>query len=244
MDKLVLVTGASRGIGYGILRQCLDAGYNVIATTTSEKGKNKLDTVINEYNGRGCVLVGNLSDADTIDAWMQVIMEKYGHLPDVLVSNAGITDDQIMLRMKYEQWKSVIDVNLSANFLLTQSVIKHMMKKRWGRLIYIGSVSAHGNAGQVNYSASKAGLCGLARSVAKEYGPRQITANVVAPGFIQTDMTGKLNEEQVQQIKDTIPLQKLGHVDDVASLVLYLMSDAANYITGQTININGGMLTS
>ena len=222
-DQVVFVTGASRGIGAGILDACLAAGATVIGTATSESGAARITEKITE--------AGVLAD----------VAAKYGAVT-VLVNNAGITRDGLAMRMKDEQWQEVIDTNLTPAFRLSRIVMRGMMKARCGRIINIVSVvGSMGNAGQANYAAAKAGVAGLTRALARELASRNITVNAVAPGFIETDMTKALPEDHRQALLAQIPLARLGHTDDIANAVLFLASPAASYITGVTLHVNGGM---
>ncbi|MAJ82266.1 MAG: 3-oxoacyl-ACP reductase [Legionellales bacterium] len=245
MKKIAFVSGGSRGIGFAILKEMLSNNYITIATSTTNKGADLISETIASHQGEGLALVGDLKDgASTVKKWENEILKEFQTLPDILIANAGITKDQLTIRMTEEQWEDVLKVNLTSSFLLSQTFIKAMMKKKWGRIIFLGSVTAFGNPGQINYSASKAALSGVARTIALEYGSRNITANVVSPGFIETDMTHKLSEKQIEAIQSKIPLKRYGQVEEVANLISFLASEKANYITGQTIHINGGMLTT
>lgn len=233
--KVALVTGASRGIGRAIAQDLAEQGVIVVGTATSEKGADS----INEF-GTGIVL--DVTDAKSIDNALEVMTEKTG-MPSILINNAGITADNIFIRMKDEQWDSVIEANLTSVFKLMRACIRPMMKARWGRIVNISSVVAFtGNPGQANYCAAKAGMVGLSKSIAKEVASRGITINVVAPGFIETDMTRKLNEDQKSNILQQIPMARMGNAKDIASAVKFLVSEQAAYITGETIHVNGGML--
>ncbi|MDO7083409.1 3-oxoacyl-ACP reductase FabG [Pseudocolwellia sp. AS88] len=235
--KVVLVTGASRGIGKAIATQLKNLGATVVGTATSESGADK----ISEYLGEGNGMVLNVTDNDSIAALFDAIKEKYVAV-DVLVNNAGITKDNIFMRMKDEEWQDIIDTNLSSVFKLSKAAIRPMMKKRNGRIINIGSVvGSMGNAGQVNYSTAKAGLLGFTKSLAREVASRGITVNTVAPGFIDTDMTQTLTDEQKEGIFSQVPANRLGKPDEIASAVAFLASDNAAYITGETLHVNGGM---
>jgi 3-oxoacyl-[acyl-carrier protein] reductase len=237
-DKIALVTGASRGIGLAISQNLIQAGAFVYGTSTSQAGADALQEKLGTQ-GKALVLDVNCQDSQSqvID---QILAEK--SKIDILVNNAGITQDTLAMRMKTQQWSNVIDTNLSAVFYLSQLVIKPMMKAKQGVIINITSViGAIGNMGQANYAASKAGVVAMSKTLAKELGSRGIRVNCIAPGFIQTDMTDKLNDEQKQAITAHIPLQSLGQVDDIAHAVNYLASDAAKYITGSVLHVNGGM---
>lgn len=231
-NKIVFITGSSRGIGYAIAKIFHDQGAIVIGTATSEEGAKKIP-------GHGFVL--NVCDAVAIEKTIEMIQEKFGAIA-ILINNAGITEDNLMLRMKPEQWDHVIDTNLNAIYRTTKACLRHMMKARWGRIINITSVvAATGNPGQANYCAAKAGMIGFTKAVAAEMAGVGITVNAVAPGFIQTDMTDKLDDKQREAILSQIPAKKMGNAEDIAQAVLFLASDSAAYITGQTLHINGGM---
>ncbi|ABN61228.1 MULTISPECIES: 3-oxoacyl-ACP reductase FabG [Shewanella] len=236
--KVALVTGASRGIGRAIAETLVEAGAVVIGTATSEKGA----AAIQEYLGdKGFGLVLNVTDSESVTHLFASIKEKAGDV-DILVNNAGITRDNLLMRMKDDEWQDIIDTNLTSLFRLSKPVMRTMMKKRFGRIINIGSVvGTMGNAGQVNYSAAKAGLIGFTKSLAREVASRQITVNAIAPGFIQTDMTDELTEEQQKAIMSQVPMERLGQAQEIANAVLFLASDSAAYITGETLHVNGGM---
>ena len=239
-DKTVLVTGASRGIGKAIAYKFAKQGAYVIATATTEKSANQISTdfVINNFLGTGIVL--NIADKLSVDKFENNI--KNLNSPNILVNNAGITKDNLLMRMKDDEWEDVINTNLSGIFRMTKLCIRPMMKAKYGRIINISSVVClTGNAGQTNYSAAKAGMIGFTRSLAKEVGSRGITVNAVAPGFIKTDMTDELSEEIHNSLLEHITLGRLGEADEIASVVNFLASDKAGYITGQTISVNGGM---
>jgi 3-oxoacyl-[acyl-carrier protein] reductase len=242
--KLVLVTGASRGIGNAIALTLGAAGAMVIGTATSEEGAKNISKTFSENNilGRGMSL--NVTDNDQISNVLKAVTEEYGTV-DVLINNAGITRDNILLRMKEEEWDEIINTNLSSVYKMSKAVLRGMIKKRSGRIISITSVvGAMGNAGQSNYAASKAGIIGFTKSLAREVGVRGITVNAIAPGFIETDMTDSLPDEQKAVLASQIPMGRLGTVDEIAKAVLFLASDNASYITAQTIHINGGMYAS
>ncbi|MCE9687494.1 3-oxoacyl-ACP reductase FabG [Shewanella sp. AS16] len=236
--KVALVTGASRGIGRAIAETLVQAGALVIGTATSERGA----AAIQDYLGdKGFGLVLNVTDGQSVSDLFAQIKEKAGDV-DILVNNAGITRDNLLMRMKDDEWQDIIDTNLTSLFRLSKPVMRTMMKKRFGRIINIGSVvGTMGNAGQVNYSAAKAGLIGFTKSLAREVASRQITVNAIAPGFIQTDMTDELTEEQQQAIMSQVPMERLGQAQEIANAVLFLASDSAAYITGETLHVNGGM---
>ncbi len=241
-DKVVLLTGASRGIGAGIALELGKQGAILYGTATSEKGASSITQTFksNDINGQGLVLNvnNNISIQNTIDH----INEESGGI-NILVNNAGITKDTLLMRMKDDDWDDVINTNLKSVYKLSQLVIKTMMKARYGRIINISSVVGHmGNAGQTNYAATKAGIIGFTKSLAQEVGSRGITVNCVAPGFIDTDMTKELSKDQREGLLAHIPLSKLGQPVDIAHAVAFLASERASYITGETIHVNGGML--
>ena len=238
-ERIALVTGASRGIGAAIASELADQGYRVVGTATSENGARIVDDRLSALGGKGAVL--DVTNLDSISQLMDSIRSEMGD-PLILVNNAGITQDNILMRMKEEEWSDVIDTNLTALFRLTKACIRGMTKARWGRVINVTSVvGSMGNAGQSNYAATKAGAEGMARSLAKELGSRSITVNSVAPGFIDTDMTKALDDTQRQALATQIPLARLGQPHDIAAVVAFLASDAAQYITGETIHVNGGL---
>jgi 3-oxoacyl-[acyl-carrier protein] reductase len=238
--QTALVTGASRGIGRAIALRLAAAGAKVIGTATTIDGAAQISAVLAEKGGRGEVL--NVSTAGSMEALLGQL-DAAGDMPTILVNNAAITRDGLMLRMKDDDWGAVIDTNLSANFRLSKLCLKRMMKERNGRIISITSVvGLMGNAGQVNYAAAKAGVIGLTKSMARELASRNITVNAVAPGFIDTDMTRVLPEAQKQALIGQIPAGRLGSPEDIAEAVAFLASPAAAYITGQTLSVNGGML--
>lgn len=236
--KIVLVTGASRGIGKAIAEGFAKLGAKVCGTATSESGAAKISEYLSE-NGKGYVL--NVTDNASIEACLASIQKDFGDV-DVLVNNAGITRDNLLMRMKDEEWDDIIATNLTSVYKLSKAVLRPMMKKRAGRVITISSVvGLMGNAGQCNYASAKAGIIGFSKSMAKEVASRGITVNVVAPGFIATDMTSVLTDEQKEAILRNVPAGKLGAPEDIANAVLFLASDMASYITGETISVNGGM---
>ena len=240
--KVALVTGASRGIGRAIAAQLAAQGALVVAAA---RGGNAAETVaaIAAAGGRAQALALDVTDAEAAVAAVQGVVAEHGRL-DILVSNAGITRDQLMLRMKRSDWDDVLATNLTAAFVLCQAAMKPMIKQRSGRIVAISSVVGQmGNAGQANYAASKAGLIGFCKSLAREVGSRHVTVNVVAPGFVETDMTKVVAAETQKQWAAQIPLGRLGTPDDIASAVCFLASDEASYITGQVLAVNGGMYT-
>ncbi|WP_348760806.1 3-oxoacyl-ACP reductase FabG [uncultured Salinisphaera sp.] len=237
--QIALVTGASRGIGAAIADRLASDGAIVIGTATSEAGAAAINERLAPSGGGGRAL--DVTDNAQIEALIKSVGQEFG-APGIVVNNAAITRDTLMMRMKEDDWQAVIDANLSGVFRVSKAVLKGMMKARGGRIINIASVvGLMGNAGQVNYSAAKAGLLGLTRSMAREVGSRGITVNAVAPGFIETDMTRELSEETTQAMLGQIPLGRLGQVDDIASAVAFLASPQAGYITGETLSINGGL---
>lgn len=239
--KIALVTGASRGIGQAIALHVGAAGATVIGTATTEEGANRITEHFKANGVQGVGKVLNVTQPESVSALIEAIKAEFGVI-QVLVNNAAITQDNLFLRMKDEEWMSVIDTNLNSVFRLTKTCLRDMLKSRWGRIVSIGSVvGSAGNPGQANYAAAKAGLIGFSKALALEVGSRDITVNVVSPGFIATDMTNALTEEQKESIFQRIPMQKLGSVDDVAAAVQFLVSPAAGYITGQTLHVNGGM---
>ena len=242
--KVVLVTGASRGNGRAIALTLGAAGATVIGTATSEEGAKNISKTFSENNilGRGMSL--NVTDNDQISNVLKAVTEEYCTV-DILINNAGITRDNILLRMKEEEWDEIISTNLSSVYKMSKAVLRGMIKKRSGRVISITSVvGAMGNAGQSNYAASKAGIIGFTKSLAREVGVRGITVNAIAPGFIETDMTDSLPDAQKAALASQIPMGRLGTVDEIAKAVLFLAGDSASYITAQTIHINGGMYAS
>ena len=239
--KLVLVTGASRGIGQAIALTLGAAGATVIGTATSENGVNAITKKLseNKINGQGMIL--NVTDDNNITELMKNINEKYDTV-DILINNAGITRDNILIRMKQEEWDEIISTNLTSVFKMSKAVLRGMMKKKAGRIISIASVvGSMGNSGQANYAAAKAGIMGFTKSLAREVGSRGITVNTVAPGFIQTDMTDNLPDEQKEVLTSQIPMGRLGSVEEIAQAVLFLAGAGGSYITAQTLHVNGGM---
>jgi 3-oxoacyl-[acyl-carrier protein] reductase len=236
---VALVTGASRGIGAAIARELAGRGAVVVGTATTDDGAAKVAAVLEPLGGQGIRL--DVNDAAGVDAAVDAVVKQHGGL-QVLVNNAGITRDMLAMRLKDDDWDAVLDTNLKAVFRLSRAVMRTMMKQRYGRIVSITSVvGASGNPGQANYAAAKAGVAGMTRALARELGSRGITVNCVAPGFIETDMTGKLPPEQQQALLGQIPLGKLGRPDDIAHAVAYLASPQAGYVTGQELHVNGGM---
>lgn len=237
--KVAIVTGASRGIGKAIAQQLASQGAIVVGTATTQAGAEAISQYLAEYNGAGLAL--DVTQADAIDNFLAQVQERFG-TPLILVNNAGITKDGLLLRMKDSDWDTVINTNLTAIFRLSKACLKGMGKARWGRIINISSVVGQmGNAGQCNYAAAKAGLEGFSRALAKEMGSRAITVNCIAPGFIKTDMTDVLTEDQQAVMLAQIPANRLGQPEEIAYAVAFLASDQAGYINGVTLDVNGGM---
>lgn len=240
-NEVVLVTGASRGIGRAIAMQMGQQGATVVGTATSESGANAISDAFKEagFNGRGMVL--NVTDAEQVSAVVKAIADEFGAVT-VLVNNAGITRDNLMMRMKDEEWDDIVDTNLTSVFRVTKACLRGMLKNKGGRIINIASVvGATGNPGQANYAAAKAGIIGFGKSLAHELGSRNITVNTIAPGFIQSDMTDALPEEQKENLKKNIALGRLGQPEEIAQAAVFLASSNAAYITGHTLHVNGGM---
>ncbi len=240
-NKICLVTGATRGIGKAIAAQLGAQGATVVGTATSEGGAAAISDALKEagINGEGVVL--NVADGDSVEAVLKHVTDTYGAIT-VLVNNAGITRDNLMMRMKEEEWDDIMSTNLKSVYRLSKGVLRGMMKARNGRIINITSVvGVSGNAGQANYAAAKAGVIGFTKSLAQEIASRGVTVNAVAPGFINTDMTKALNEEQVSKMTANIPAARLGEPEDIAASVVFLASDESSYITGSTLHVNGGM---
>lgn len=239
--KVALVTGASRGIGRAIAEQLARDGYTVIGTATTEAGASAIGDYLQQGGYRGCGMTLDVADQVAVETVIKGVTQRFA-APLVLVNNAGITRDNILMRMKTEEWHSVIDTNLNALYRVSKACVRGMTRARWGRIVNITSVvGAMGNAGQSNYAASKAGAEGFSRALARELGSRAITVNCVAPGFIDTDMTRELGDEQRSSLMEQIPLARLGEAAEIGALVGFLCSDNAAYITGETIHINGGM---
>lgn len=237
-NKIVVVTGGNKGIGKGIVDLFVENGARVYVLGRSVVDNSDL---IDDKSLQIINLKVDISNYDDIQSTFTKIINSEKRI-DVLVNNAGITKDNLLLRLNENDWDNVIDINLKGAFNTIKAVVKQMMSQRYGKIINVGSIVGQtGNAGQINYSASKSGLIGLTKSVAKELASRNVYANLVAPGFIQTDMTDKLNEEQIKSYSENIPLKRLGKTEDVANLVLFLSSDFSNYITGQVINVDGGL---
>jgi len=241
--KVALVTGSSRGIGQAISLILGKNGATVIGTATSESGADTITKTFQENSilGKGFAL--NVTENDQIENLMKSISDEFGSV-DILINNAGITRDNLLMRMKDDEWNDIMNTNLASVYKMSKAVLRGMMKKKSGRIISIASVvGAMGNAGQTNYSAAKAGIMGFTKSLAREVGPRGITVNAIAPGFIKTDMTDALPEEQKEFLANQIPLGRLGTVNEIAESVLFLAGDSGGYITAQTLHVNGGMYT-
>ncbi|MFW0078922.1 MAG: 3-oxoacyl-ACP reductase FabG [Coxiella endosymbiont of Haemaphysalis qinghaiensis] len=239
--KIALITGASRGIGLAIAKEAGFQGAVVFGAATSEKGAHKITQLLTEKGIKGKGYVLNVCDQGAMKTILTQMQEDFGS-PDILINNAGIARDNILLRMKPEEWEAVIETNLSGVFHLIKACLKSMLKKQWGRIINIASVVAvMGNSGQANYVAAKAGLIGLTKVVAIEYAAYGITANCIAPGFIETEMTGALSEKKQEAILARVPMKRMGCPEEIAKAVVYLASEGAGYITGETLHINGGM---
>lgn len=236
--KIALVTGASRGIGRSIAELLVERGATVVGTATSESGAQAISDYLGS-NGKGLAL--NVTDTDSVAATIKTINEEFGGI-DILVNNAGITRDNLLMRMKDDEWQDIMDTNLTSIFRLSKAVLRGMMKKRHGRIVNVGSVvGTMGNAGQANYAAAKAGVIGFTKSMAREVASRGVTVNTVAPGFIETDMTKALNDDQRTATLSQVPAGRLGDPREIASAVAFLASDDAAYITGETLHVNGGM---
>lgn len=239
--KIALVTGASRGIGRGIALHLAKQGAYVIGTATTNEGALGISQLLEQEGVTGQGMVLDVANQGSVDALMTQLSEQ-NNIPSILVNNAGITADNLLLRMDDDEWYRVIETNLNAVYRLTKACLKPMFRARWGRIITVGSVvGSTGNSGQVNYTAAKAGVIGFSKSIAQEMASRGVTANVVAPGFIETDMTAALPDLVREETLKRIPMKRMGTVQDIAEAVGFLASDAANYITGQTIHVNGGM---
>ena len=242
-EKLVLVTGASRGIGKAIALTLGAAGATIIGTATSDQGATNISKLFTENNILGKGMKLNVTDNEQISDLLKNITEDYGSV-DILINNAGITRDNILVRMKEDEWDDIINTNLTSVYKMSKCVLRGMLKKRAGRIISITSVvGAMGNAGQSNYAAAKAGIMGFTKSLAREVGVRGITVNAIAPGFIDTDMTDNLPEDQKLALAAQIPMGRLGTTNEIAQAVLFLASDSGSYITAQTLHVNGGMYT-
>jgi len=238
--QIALITGANRGIGMAILKTLFESGCIVIGTSRSEAGVKVINELIGDKD-KGCGLVLDVKSQDDISKANKIIKETYGSVT-ILVNNAGITMDNLLLRMSNEEWSEVIETNLNSIYKVTKEFIKDMVKLRFGRIINISSVvGLSGNAGQTNYSSTKAAIYGFTKSLAKEVASRNITVNSISPGFIETDMTSKLKEDQKKALIDSIPLSRMGSADELAKVVKFIASSDASYITGENINVNGGL---
>ena len=238
-DKIILVTGANRGIGLNIIQRLNNDGYTVIGTSRTDDGVNIISQEITSNGGKGLKM--DVTNQESINSAIKNIQDEYGTLFG-LVNNAGITNDNLLMRMTDEQWLSVIETNLTSIYRVTKSIVKDMMKAREGRIVNIGSiVGMMGNAGQSNYSASKSGLLGFTKSLARELSSRNINVNSISPGFIDTDMTKALSDDQIDNLSKNIPLGRIAESSEVSSVVSFLLSDDSSYITGENINVNGGL---
>lgn len=243
-NEIALITGASRGIGQATAIALGKAGATVIGTATSEGGAEKITAYLKENGIKGCGMKLNVTDNDSIASVIGAIQEQFG-VPSILVNNAGITRDNLLMRMKDDEWDDIINTNLSSVYRVSKACLRGMMKARKGRIINIASVvGSSGNAGQTNYAAAKAGIMGFSKSLAREVGSRGVTVNTVAPGFIDTDMTRALPEDNKQALLGQIPLRRLGQPEEIAAAVAFLASPAGAYITGETLHVNGGMYMS
>jgi 3-oxoacyl-[acyl-carrier protein] reductase len=240
--QIALVTGASRGIGQAIAMELGKLGATVVGTATTEKGAQAIGAYLDAAEIKGSGMALNVNDSAQVDAVLDAITKQYGAAITILVNNAGITKDNLLARMSDEEWNDIISTNLTSVFKLSKGVMRGMMKARHGRIINISSVvGSMGNAGQANYAASKAGMIGFSKSLAREVGSRNITVNCVAPGFIATDMTEELSADQREKLVEQVPLKRLGQVSDIAATVAFLAGPGAGYITGATLHVNGGM---
>ncbi len=239
-NKIVLITGANRGIGHSIMSAFINAGYIVVGTSRSDDGVKKINDTIGDPS-KGCGIKMDVTSENDIQSANKLIRDKFG-ITTILINNAGVTKDNLLMRMSSEEWNDVIDTNLNSLYRVTKEFIREMMKQKTGRIINISSVvGMSGNAGQSNYSSSKSAIYGFTKSLAKEVASRNITVNAISPGFIETDMTDKLSDEQKQAIISAIPLSRMGSAKDIADITLFLASDSASYITGENINVNGGL---
>ena len=240
-NQIALVTGASRGIGAAVALELGKQGATVIGTATTAKGAEQISAALQQAGVKGTGMALDVNDAVQVEATLKAISEQFGTIA-ILVNNAGVTRDMLLMRMSEIEWDTVLNTNLKSVFRMSQAVLRPMMKARYGRIISISSVVGHmGNAGQVNYAAAKAGMTGFSKSLAREVGSRNITVNCVAPGFIDTDMTRALSEDQRNGLLQHIPLGRLGAVEDIAAAVVFLASPSAGYISGETLHVNGGM---
>ena len=239
-NKIVLITGANRGIGHSIMSAFINAGYIVVGTSRSDDGVKKINDTIGDPS-KGCGVKMDVTSENDIQSANKLIRDKFG-ITTILINNAGVTKDNLLMRMSSEEWNDVIDTNLNSLYRVTKEFIREMMKQKTARIINISSVvGMSGNAGQSNYSSSKSAIYGFTKSLAKEVASRNITVNAISPGFIETDMTDKLSDEQKQAIISAIPLSRMGSAKDIADITLFLASDSASYITGENINVNGGL---
>jgi len=240
-DRVAIVTGAGRGIGRAIALKLAGVGAKVVVSDILEEEAKAVAREIKAKGGQGLAVAADVSSPEGVSGMVEATLKAYGRI-DILVNNAGIARDQILLRMPEEDWDRVLDVDLKSVFLCTKAVLRHMLKARWGRVISLSSIAAQvGNPGQANYSAAKAGVIGFTRTVASEVGSHGVTVNAIAPGFIETEMTRKIDEERRQEIKKHIPMNRFGTPEDVAGVVAFLASEEAGYITGQVLSVNGGM---
>ena len=241
--KVALVTGASRGIGRAVAIRLAKSGAKIAVNYAgNQAAAEEVKQIIEQTGGEAILVQADISNAESVDAMVAAVMEAFGRI-DILVNNAGITRDTLLMRMKEADWNAVIQTNLTGVFYVTKAVSKIMMKQRYGKIVNMSSVvGLMGNAGQANYAAAKAGVIGFTKSMAKELAARNITVNAIAPGFIATDMTAVLSDKVKEDLATKIPMGRLGEADDIASAVLFLVSDSANYITGQTLNVDGGMV--
>ena len=239
-NKVVLITGANRGIGYAILSKFIAKGYIVIGTSRSDDGVKIINDLIKDTS-KGCGIKMNITSQEDIQAANKLIKDKYG-VVTIMINNAGITKDNLLMRMSDQEWTDVIDTNLNSLYKMTKEFIRDMMKQKSGRIINVSSVvGISGNAGQTNYSASKSAIYGFTKSLAKEVASRNITVNCISPGFIETDMTDKLSDEQKTSIRSAIPLSRMGNTKEIADIIFFIASESASYITGENINVNGGL---
>ncbi len=239
--KVALVTGANRGIGHEVLKSLASSGHVVIGTSRSSEGVNKINNTLKRLKAQGYGTIFDVKDENALKELNAKIKEQFSEV-SILVNNAGITKDNLLIRMTEDEWSDVVDTNLTSIYRITKEFVKDMMKARYGRIINIGSVvGVSGNAGQTNYSATKSALLGFSKSLAKEVASRNITVNTISPGFIDTDMTNKLKDEQKDSLISAIPLGRMGSAEELAKVVSFLASEDASYITGENINVNGGL---